>query len=341
MKELRFAVLGAGFWTRFQLAGWREVGGARCVAICNRTRPKAEALAREFEIPAVYDDADRLLRREKPDFVDVVTDPSTHARFVLLAAEHRVPVVCQKPMAPSLDEAEGMVAACRAAGVPFLVHENWRWQAPIREVKRDLEAGRLGWPFRARLQFSSSFPVFENQPFLRELDEFILADVGCHVLDVARFLFGEAETVACHVDRIHPDIRGEDVATVLLRTASGVTVTVELSYASRLEHERFPETFITVEGDGGSLVLGPGCEIRVTRPSGTESRRAAPPHYAWADPAYDLVHASIVPCTRDLLRALRGEGAAETSAEDNLKTVRLVAACYESARSGRTVPVNP
>lgn len=340
MRELRFAVVGAGFWTRFQLAGWREAGGARCVAIANRTRAKAEALAREFGIPAVYDDADRMLRETKPDFVDVVTDPSTHARYVLLAAEHRIPVVCQKPMALSLDEAEGMVAACRAAGVPFLVHENWRWQAPIREVKRDLEAGRIGWPFRARLQFSSSFPVFENQPFLRELEEFILTDVGSHVLDVARFLFGEVESVACHVDRIHPDIRGEDVATALLRTASGVTVTVELSYASRLEHERFPETFIHVEGDGGSLVLGPGYELRVTRGGGTEARLAPPPRFAWADPAYELVHASIVPCCRDLLRALRGEGTAETTAEDNLKTVRLVFACYESARAGRTVPVS-
>ena len=52
MKELRFAIFGAGFWTRYQLSGWRELKGARCVAIYNRTRAKAEAIAREFNIPA-------------------------------------------------------------------------------------------------------------------------------------------------------------------------------------------------------------------------------------------------------------------------------------------------
>lgn len=332
MKELRFALIGAGFWARFQLAAWREVEGARCVAVCNRTPEKARALG----APAVYADAAELLEKEKPDFVDVVTDPSTHARFVALAAERKVPVICQKPLAPSLLEAEAMAETCRRRAVPLLVHENWRWQAPLRALKRLLDEGAAGRPFRARLQFSSSFPVFAKQPFLREVERFILADVGVHVLDAARFLFGEAESLFATTRRVNPEIRGEDVATLLLRMRSGASVSVELSYATRWEHERFPETFALVEGDRGSISLGPGFELRTTTASGTASERAVPPRHAWADPAYDLVHASIVPCHRDLLRHLRGEGTAETTAEDNLKTLRLVEAAYESARSGRS-----
>ena len=71
MKPLRFAALGAGCRARFQLSAWREVGGAECVALYNRTRSKAEALAREMGIPAVYDDAEELLRNEELDFVDI------------------------------------------------------------------------------------------------------------------------------------------------------------------------------------------------------------------------------------------------------------------------------
>ena len=74
MNELRFAILGTGFWARYQLAAWRDVPGARCVALFNRTRAKAEALAREFGVPAVHDDAEELLRCERPDFVDIITD---------------------------------------------------------------------------------------------------------------------------------------------------------------------------------------------------------------------------------------------------------------------------
>ena len=62
MKPLRFAIFGAGFWARVQLAAWREVGGVECVAIYNRSRDKAEAFTRDLGVPAVYDDAEKLLR---------------------------------------------------------------------------------------------------------------------------------------------------------------------------------------------------------------------------------------------------------------------------------------
>lgn len=342
MSALRFATIGAGFWAGYQVAGWWELEGAECVAVCNRTRSKAEQLARRFGVPGVYDDAAEMLDRERPDFVDVVTAVETHDGFVRLAAERGVPVICQKPMGRTLAEAEGMVAACRAAGVPLLVHENWRWQAPIRQLKRILDEGRIGTPFRARIDFVSGFPVFENQPFLRDAEQFILADLGSHILDVARFLFGEAESLHCLTDRIHADIAGEDVASVTLRMGGSTTVVCAMSYAGTpLERERFPETFLFVEGDRGSLELGPDYWVRLTNEEGTLAKRYPPPFHAWADPAYALVHASIVPCNADLLRALRGEGAAETTGEDNLRTARLVFAAYDSAARGEAVRLSP
>jgi predicted dehydrogenase len=157
------------------------------------------------------------------------------------------------------------------------------------------------------------------------------------VLDVVRFLFGEAETLTCVTRRVHEDIRGEDVATVFLRMRSGIAVTVELSYASRLREEQFPETYVTVEGSAGSLEIARDFLLHATTSTGTRTRRCAPPRYAWADPAYDLVHASIVPCHANLLAALRGEAAAETAGADNFQTVRLVFAAYESAKTGDPV----
>jgi predicted dehydrogenase len=230
-----------------------------------------------------------------------------------------------------------MVLACHEAGVRLFVHENWRWQAPIRQLKAELERGLVGQEFRARIDYCSSFPVFENQPFLKELDRFILMDMGTHILDVARFLFGEPDRVYCTVQRVHRDIRGEDVATVVLDMASGATVVCAISYASVLEREAFPQTSVLVEGTHGSLELAPGYWIRRTTAAGTLSRRCAPARYAWADPRYEVVQASIVPCHANLLSALRGEGVAETTGDDNLQTLRLVFAAYESARTGEAV----
>ena len=340
MNELRFAIIGTGFWARYQLAAWREVPGARCVALFNRTRAKAELLAREFSVPAVYDDAEELLQRERPDFVDIITGVESHRHFVELAARHKTSAICQKPLAPTLADAEAMLVACRQAGVSLSVHENWRWQAPLRELKRVLDSGVIGTVFRARIDYCNSFPVFDNQPFLKELEQFILTDMGTHILDVARFLFGESDRLYCQTHRVHRDIRGEDAATVMLHQSSGATVTVNLSYASRVENDRFPEAFVVVEGELGSVELGPDFWIRTTTASGTHSRRCPPPFYAWADSRYALVHSSIVACHVDLLRALQTGTSAETSAEDNLKTLRLVFAAYESARAGQSVTLH-
>jgi predicted dehydrogenase len=338
MRPLRFAIFGTGFWSRFQLAGWRELEGAECVALYNRTRTKAEVLAHEFGVPAVYDDPEELLRREDVDFIDIITDVDTHGRFVHLAAEHRRSAICQKPLAPSPEDAERMVATCREAGVLLLVHENWRWQTPIRQLKHVLDEGRIGTPFRARIDMLSGFDVFANQPFLAELEQFILTDIGSHILDVARFLFGEASRLYCQTRRVHRNIKGEDVATVLMTMRDGTIVTCNMAYAgSALEHDRFPETYIFVEGDAGSVELGPDYWIRVTTADGTHSRRYQPPRYTWADPAYDVIHASIVRCNANLIAALRGDGAAETTGEDNLKTVELVFSSYRSANTGAAV----
>jgi D-apiose dehydrogenase len=338
MQSLRFAIFGTGFWARFQLAAWRELEGLECVALYNRTRAKAEALAREFGVARVYDDPAALLDQEQLDFVDIITDVDTHSRFVQLAAQRGLPVICQKPMAPSLAEAERMVAACQAAGTPFFIHENWRWQTPIRRLKHILDQGQIGRPFRARIDMISGFPVFVNQPFLKDLEQFIITDLGSHILDVARLLFGEARSLYCQTQRVHPDIQGEDVATILLRMGDSTDVLCQIAYAGNyLERERFPETLIFVEGERGSIELAPDHWIRVTTAGGTQAQRYPPPRYAWADPTYDLVHASIVPCNANLLGALRGAAPAETTGADNLNTVRLVFGAYESARDNRVI----
>lgn len=337
MRQLRFAVIGTGFWARYQLAAWLELKGPRCVALYNRTAAKAERLAREFGITSVYQDAEALLEKERPDFVDVITDVGTHRQFVELAARNKVPVICQKPLAANLADAEGMLEACRRAAVPLFVHENWRWQTPIRELKRVLDSGIIGKIFRARVTYSNSFPVFENQPFLKQLEQFILTDIGTHILDTARMLFGEARSLYCRTTRVRADIRGEDVATVMLGMESGAAVTCEMSYASRIEQDRFPETFIFVEGERGSAELAPDFWIRVTRETGTHAQRFPPPFYSWADPRYALVQGAGVACNANLLGALRGEAPAETTGEDNLRTLRLVYGAYESAQTGQAL----
>ena len=340
MKPLRFAIFGAGFWARVQLAAWREIGGTECVAIYDRTRERAEAFARDLGVPAVYDEPDTLLREIKPDFVDNITEVGGHKPLSMLCAKHRISCICQKPMAESLEDARAMVAAFACANTPLFVHENWRWQTPIRALIDTLRAGVIGTPFRARLTMISGFDVWANQPALRELEQFIMTDLGVHLFDAARVCFGEARSVYCQTHRtLSPAVKGENVATLLLSMGEARTsVVIALAYAKTpLEQEVFPQTQVFVEGPVGSVELSADHWLRVTTKQGTHSRRHAPPRYAWADPRYDIAHASMVPCLQDLLGALRGTSPGETTGADNLKTIELTFAAYESAAKDRVI----
>jgi len=340
MRKLRFAVLGTGFWANYQVPAWMELEGVELVALYNRTRSKAEKLAYQFKVPAVYDDVEALLKNETLDFVDIITDVDTHAGLTKTAAEKGIAVICQKPMAPKLDIAAQMVDVCRKNGVPLFIHENWRWQSPIRKVKQLLNENSIGKIFKARVTFCCGFPVFDNQPFLAKLDEFILTDIGSHILDVCRFLFGEADTLLSHIATVNPRIKGEDVANVFLKMKSGVSCYVEMSYASILEYEPFPQTFVLIEGEHGSIHLTRDYEIHVTTRQGTTIVKADPTTYPWLDPRYALVHSSIVDCNRNILNDLQGTGSAETSGADNLETVKLVHASYASARRNEIIQLS-
>jgi D-apiose dehydrogenase len=131
-SPLRGGLIGCGYFARNHLHGWREVSGAEITAVCDLDAKRAHDTAHDFGIPAAYGDVETMLREARLDLVDVVTQPASHRSLVETVARHGIPVICQKPLAPSLQDAEAMVRACEAAGVPFMVHENFRWQTPLR-----------------------------------------------------------------------------------------------------------------------------------------------------------------------------------------------------------------
>lgn len=337
MKRLKFAILGCGFWSQFQLGAWKEIEGAECVALYNRTKTKAEELALRFKVPRVYDDAEELLKNEQLDFIDIVTDVYTHEKFTLLGAKYGLDVICQKPLAPSYEAAKRMLKAMNEAGVRFYVHENYRWQPQFRRVKEILDSGVIGKAFRCETAFITAFPLFETQPFLAELEEFALTDQGSHQFDVLRYLFGEAETIYCEKQTVNPTIKGEDVTTSILKMKSGAICIQKISFSSPLEKEIFPQTTLLIEGDKGSIRLDAEFEISITTPSGTTKEVVPMRVYPWQTDRLKPEPPSIVDINQNILNDMLGFGKAENTGDDNFETVKLVWAAYESANTGRVV----
>ena len=335
--KLKFAIFGCGFWSQFQLGAWQELEGVECVALYNRTKSKAESLARRFGIPNVYDNAELLLKNEDIDFIDIITDVDTHEKFTLLGAKYGKDVICQKPLAPDFEAAKRMMKATGKAAVKFYVHENYRWQPQFRRVKQILNSGLIGNAFRCETAFLTAFPVFETQPFLADLTEFALTDQGSHQFDVLRYLFGDAESIYCEKQTVNPSIKGEDVTTSVLKMKNGVVCIQKISFSSLLEKEIFPQTTLLIEGDKGSVRLDADFEISTTTGSGTVKETVPMRTYAWQTDRLKPEPPSIVHINKNILDDMLGRGKAETSAVDNFETVKLVWAAYRSAQSGTVV----
>lgn len=341
MANLRCAILGTGFWSLYQIPAWHEVGGVDIVACWNRTKSRAEGVAQRFGIPKVYDDAEELLKNEQLDFVDIITEVPAHQPLVNLAAKYKVPVICQKPLAPSYEVAKQMVEVCDAADIPFYVHENYRWCFPTRQVKRIADEGHIGRIFRGKFAFVHYLEqqMWINQPLLAQLPNLILADQGSHQFDLARFFFGEFDTIYARKLRVREGINGEDVASALL-ARDDVIVNCEFSFSTRTEWGRFPDEIIYLEGERGTLALYSDHWIHLTTEAGTLKRRFPPPSYPWCNPDYLVNHSSMVPIHEDFLKGLRGEKTPENTGADNLKTMQLVYMAYESARTGQVIDLH-
>jgi D-apiose dehydrogenase len=335
----RGALVGCGFFARNHMHGWAEAEGAEIFAVCDRDRKRAEGFAADFGVAAAYDDAERMLAEVRPDFVDVATTVESHRPLVERALRHGALTICQKPFAASYADGLAMVEAAEAAGRPLIVHENFRWQKALRLVRAEIAAGRIGTPAFARISFRHGYDVYANQPYLAEVEDLALTDVGLHLFDVARFLMGDVAAVACMGQRLNPAVRGEDAFTALLRHPGGAVTSVECSFFTRVEPDPFPETFVRVEGLVGTVELGAGGRIRVSGGGATREIDGDPPVPAWGARPWHLVQDSVAAFERHVVEVLDGRAEPQPSGRHNLATLAVTLAASRAARRGETVRI--
>jgi predicted dehydrogenase len=317
--------------------GWRDIDGATIAAICDRDPERLRIVGDQFGVARRYSDAAEMFAGETLDFVDIATTVGSHRPLVEMAAANRIPAICQKPFAPTLADAKAMVKACADAGVPLMVHENFRWQSPIQAVRAVLDSGEIGRPFFGRISFRSAYDVFSGQPYLATGKRFIIEDLGIHILDIARFLLGDVTSLTARTTRINPAIAGEDVATMLMDHEGGATSVVDCSYATRLAAEPFPETLIEIDGSEGTIRLAQGYRLTVTGKSGTMVSDVSPPLLPWASRPWHSIQESVMAIQKHWVDCLMNGKEPATSGADNLKTFALVEAAYAGAASREPV----
>lgn len=334
--KLRVAMVGCGFFARNHLLAWHHLEGIELVGVCDLDLERARAFAdlvrsADGKTPAAHTDLDRMLTELRPDLVDVVTTMESHEALVGICARHGIATICQKPFAPDLAAVRRIIATAEAAGIPLMIHENFRFQGPMAQVKEILDSGAIGLPVAARLSWRCGFDVFKGQPYLAKVERLILLDLGIHVFDLARFLFGDVARILARTQKVRSGIVGEDGAVCLMEHENGVIAEVLGSYHTRIDPDPFPETLIRIDGTGGHLEVGKGFDLVVRGKAGTERRSIAPVAPDWGDPVWAMVQESVVNTQAHFAECVRSGKEAATSAQDNVKTFALVEAAYRSA----------
>jgi predicted dehydrogenase len=265
-----------------------------------------------------------MLAADELDAVDIAAPREMHAPLVRLAAKRRLPVLCQKPLAPNLQEATALAAEVKDQ-TRLMVHENWRFRGYYRDAAAWLRENRIGNVKQAQLTLLTSgvlpgpdglCPALERQPFMRRERRMLVAEVLIHHLDTLRMLLGPLRVTAAQLSRSSDELVGEDGAVIQLKADSGAGVTVFASFAAH-GHPAAQVDRLEILGDKGAIKLdGPSLTCSGTSPA--ERTYDLPTEY---QSSYNRTIAHFV-------RSLRDNMPFETAPRDNLETLRLVEDCY-------------
>lgn len=326
-------LIGCGFFAQNHLNAWKDLApeGADLVAVCDTDEAKARAAAEKFGVPHWYTSAAEMFGNETLGLVDIATQVSSHLPLVKLALSHRVPTIIQKPFGRDIAEVREMTEAAASAGIFLAVHENFRFQRPIRRIADIVHTGVIGPVSWARISFRTGYDIYSGQPYLATEKRFVLTDVGVHVLDVARVLLGEVEHLTAELQNRNPAAAGEDTATMLVRHVSGAVSVVECTYGSRRVPDSFPETLIELEGETGAIVSRIGSKIELTINGRMQVLDEDPEVLPWAERPWHVAQESVLVANRHYLNCVQQGREADTSAADNFRTFALVEAAYEAA----------
>ena len=331
-KIYKGVLAGAGYFAQFHADGWQRISNVEISAIADPDATRAAAFAAKWSIPRVYADVDEMLDGEVPDFLDIITRPDTHQALAALAAAQGVDVICQKPMAFTLEECRRMACTASASGTRLVIHENWRWQPWYRELHSMIASGRFGRifhiGFRMRTGDGRGTNPYQSQPYFRQMPRLLIYETLVHFLDTFRLLAGEIESVYCTTDRLNKTIAGEDYALIQLRFAGAAHGLIDANRISGVSPSEVAFGELRLEGERAAARMSADGDLWITDYGQPEA-----PH-AFRKPDIGYKGDSVRAMQQHFIDCLATDQPAESEAENYLRTVAAVEACYRSAASG-------
>ncbi|WP_078544701.1 Gfo/Idh/MocA family protein [Litchfieldia alkalitelluris] len=336
-------IIGAGEIVREAHLPAYQMAGFNVVAITNRTRKKAEELAERFDIAHVYETAEEVINDPHVEIVDIAVTADLQPEIVELAAKAGKHVLCQKPLGDTIESARKIVSLCKEYNIKGAVNQQMRWTPGIRASKTIIERGWLGELTQASIQVNV-LTQFENWPFLKEIDTLEIMYHSIHYMDSIRFLYGTPEYIYADGAR-YPgqQVKGETRTMIHMKFPNDTRGHIHDNHNNWANQEdwyatfRFEGTDGIIKGTNGALYNYPvGKEDTLSFIS-----KKIDPSY-WFTPKLSgkwFPHA-FMGTMGELMRAIEEDTQPENSVEDNIKTLQMVFAAYQSMKENRPVFVD-
>jgi UDP-N-acetyl-2-amino-2-deoxyglucuronate dehydrogenase len=341
-RPVRIALVGCGRISRNHLDAIRDLDGLELAAVCDVDKARAKAAGEANDVPW-FVSYEELLRSSIPfDAVTLCTPSGLHPRHGIAAAAAGKHVISEKPMATRLEEADALVEACDRAAVHLFVVKQNRLNPPIRLLKQAVDKGRFGRIYMANCTVRWTRPqdYYDQAPWRGtwEFDGGAFMNQASHYVDLIQWIIGPVESVVAKTATLARRIETEDSGAAVLRFRTGALGVIEVTM---LTYPRNLEGSITVLGEKGTVRIGGTAVNRIERwdfADYDDDDKTAEQLMGAADPAsvYGSGHLGYY---QNLLTVLRGEAMPDTDGRAGRKSLELILGIYESAKTGRDVPL--
>ena len=248
MSEFGFAIMGAGDISRKFCDAVKRIGGAKVIAVSSKSEDRARAFAEKEGIAACYGSYEKMLEEQRPDCVYIGADTGSHFDLTTLCLKHKTPVLCEKAMFCTVDEAKRAIEYSKEQGV-FMMEAMWSYFLPaIKKAKEWLDCGKIGEPYASDAAIGFKAPTHEgNRYFNTALGGGVAYDLTVYTFDLTTLMLGR-DYLGCDVFALW-DKSGVDTVNHAVLRYKNCLSSMTTSIIGPLEEK------LIIYGSGGKIVV--------------------------------------------------------------------------------------
>lgn len=347
MKKLRFAIIGCGRISYKHVeALLRNRESAALVAVCDVVKANAETRKNEYEKAnvenqvKVYEDYKKMLEEEQIDIVTIATESGYHPEIAIYCMEKGKHVICEKPMALSIEDADKMIETSRKYNVKLAVCHQNRFNLPVEQLRGAIEENRFGKLINgtARILWNRNMSYYTQAPWRGtwELDGGTLMNQCIHNIDLLQWMLGgEIDTVYSQCDTYLRDIEGEDFGAIIIRFRNGAIGIVE---GSACVYPKNLEETLSIFGESGTVCIGGLAVNKIETWRFADGRDNEEEIIKAQDVDPDTVYGyGHSPLFADVINAVNNNTEPLINGEEGKKAMSIILAAYKSRLTGLPV----